>query len=243
MTAYKNDEKTGYYSAPKNYYLFRFDKNPTIEFKMIYLDHNERYILGYTKNSIMQQFYDIQVYDMQTGVITNLFTDDDIKTIAGKSKADLLKSKKFYSKKIGKIYISQDSGIANNAVIVFDFLLDGIFYKKTSELDRPAINICKKNGFWGYVVPMPEAVTTKYIGFQTFSAGYDKVDPLAIKGGGIVNYGINIHIVNKNKNVNLDNGQCHSLSINNEIAVWVKNYGFASEAKRELCFAYLKAIE
>lgn len=135
----------------------------------------------------------------------------------------------------------------NNAVITFDFFFNGIFYKKTSELDKPAIRICNKDGFWGDVVLMPEAVTTKYIGFQIFSLGYEQEDPLALKGmydiGLDNNIGINLHIIDKNKNVNLDNGQCHSLSMNNEIAVWVKNYGFASEAKRELCFAYLSIIE
>ncbi len=245
VASYEKNAKTGYYTQTKTYYLNKFEKNTTVELKMFYLDHNERYILGYAKDS-GQNFFDIQVYDTQTGKVAKLFTEEDIKTIAGKSKTDLLKSDDFYST-VEKIYISQDSGMQNNAVITFDFFFNGIFYKKTSELDKPAIRICNKDGFWGDVVLMPEAVTTKYIGFQIFSLGYEQEDPLALKGmydiGLDNNFGINLHIIDKNKNVNLDNGQCHSLSMNNEIAVWVKNYGFASEAKRELCFAYLSIIE
>lgn len=245
VTSYKKEPKSGGYVHAKIYYLNRFENNTTAEFKMTYLVHNNRYILGYAKDS-GQNFFDIQVFDTQTGITNNLFTEEDIKNIAGKSKAELLKTDDFYSS-VENIYISQDSGMGNNAVIAFDFFFNGIFYKKVSELDKPVIDICNKDGFWGNVLLVPEAVTTKYIAFQISSIGYEQEDPLALKGiygiGMDNSYGINLHIIDKNKNVKLDDGQCHSLSMNNEIAVWVKNYGFASEAKRELCFAYLNMIE
>lgn len=245
VTSYNKEPKSGGYVHSKIYYLNRFENNTTAEFKMTYLDHNNRYILGYAKDS-GQNFFDIQVFDTQTGITSNLFTEEDIKNISGKSKAELLKTDDFYSS-VENIYISQDSGMGNNAVIAFDFFFNGIFYKRVSELDKPVIDICNKDGFWGNVLLVPEAVTTKYIAFQISSIGYEQEDPLALKGiygiGMDNSYGINLHIIDKNKNVKLDDGQCHSLSMNNEIAVWVKNYGFASDSQRELCFAYLKAIE